>query len=220
MTPISTLIVDDHRLFAEALRLRLGREPDLQPVRSAISASEALTLAHADPPDVVILDDRLGTDDGVDLVSRMRDAASGCRVVMLSGFEQAGAVVRALRSGACGWMAKTAGIEELLCAIRGVTRGDAWLSPQLLGSILPELLSDRSTATDDRLSALTAREREVLACLVEGLSRAQIAAQLYMSANTARTHTQNLLAKLDAHSTLEAVSIALHHGMRMTGTGR
>ncbi len=99
-------------------------------------------------------------------------------------------------------------------------RGDAWLSPQMLGSILPELVSDGARAADSRLSVLTTREREVLACLVDGLTRTQIAAHLYMSANTARTHTQNLLSKLAAHSTLEAVSIALRHGMRATGTNR
>lgn len=218
MTQISTLIVDDHLLFAEALRLRLRREPDLHPVRAATSPSDALALARADAPDVVIMDFRLGTDNGVELAEQIRDVAAGCHVIMLSGRAQVADVLTALRGGARGWLAKTADIDELIRAIRGVMRGDAWLSPPLLGSILPELVVDERASADNRLSGLTTREREVLGCLVNGLTRPQIAACLYISANTARTHIQNLLAKLDAHSTLEAVSIALRHGMRTTSS--
>jgi DNA-binding NarL/FixJ family response regulator len=218
MNQISTLIVDDHRLFAEALRLRLGREPDLYPVRAATSAADALALARAEPPDVVIMDFRLGPDSGVELVARMREVADGCHVLMLSAIAQVTDVLEALRGGARGWLAKTSDIDELLRAIRGVMCGDAWLSPCLLGSILPQLLTGELGSTDDRLSGLTAREREVLDCMVDGLTRTQIAARLYISANTARTHTQNLLAKLDAHSSLEAVSIALRYGRRSTAT--
>lgn len=218
MNEISTLIVDDHRLFAEALRLRLGHEPDLYPVRAATCAADALALARAEPPDVAIMDFRLGPDSGVELAAQMREVASGCHVLMLSAIAQATDVLEALRGGAKGWLAKTADIDELLRAVRGVMHGDAWLSPCLLGSILPQLLTGGRGSADDRLSGLTAREREVLDCMVDGLTRTQIAARLYISANTARTHTQNLLAKLDAHSSLEAVSIALRYGRRSTPT--
>jgi DNA-binding NarL/FixJ family response regulator len=211
MTHISTLIVDDHALFAEALQLRLRRERDLHPVRAATSAADALAMARFDAPDVVIMDFRLGSGNGVDLAAEMRDIAAGCRVIMLSGTTRVADGLTALRGGARGWLAKTTDIDELLRAIRGVMRGDAWLSPPLLASLLPALLIDEGTPPDGRLSGLTAREHEVLGCMVDGLTRTQIAARLYISANTARTHTQNLLAKLGAHSTLEAVSIARRH---------
>jgi DNA-binding NarL/FixJ family response regulator len=214
MTQISTLIVDDHTLFAEVLQLRLRRERDLYPVRAATSAAEALAMARVDAPDVVIMDFRLGAESGVDLAAQMREVAGGCHVLMLSGIAQVDDVLTALRGGAKGWLAKTTDIDELLQAIRGVMRGDAWLSPPLLGSLLPALLLDAGAPADGRLAGLTAREREVLGCMVDGLTRTQIAARLYISANTARTHTQNLLAKLGAHSTLEAVAIALRLGVR------
>jgi DNA-binding NarL/FixJ family response regulator len=214
MTQISTLIVDDHLLFAEALQLRLRRERDLHPVRIATSASEALALARAEAPDLVIMDYRLGPDNGIDLAAQIRAVAADCQVIILSGGVQVADVLRAMRGGARGWLAKTSDVDELLRAIRAVIRGDAWLSPPLLGSVLLELVDDDRKPTDTPLSGLTTRELEVLGCMVDGLTRTQIAARLYISGNTARTHTQNVLAKLDAHSTLEAVSIAQRHGMR------
>jgi two-component system NarL family response regulator len=214
MNQISTLIVDDHLLFAEALQLRLRQEQDLHPVRTATSAAEALALAHAETPDLVIMDFRIGPDSGIELAAQIREIAEGCQVIVLSGGVHAADVLRAMRGGARGWLAKTTDVDDLLRAIRAVIRGDAWLSPPLLGSILVALVGEDRQPTRTPLSSLTSREREVLECMVAGLTRTQIATRLYVSGNTVRTHAQNVLAKLDAHSTLEAVSIALRHGMR------
>jgi two-component system NarL family response regulator len=100
--------------------------------------------------------------------------------------------------------------------VRGVSRGEAWLTPDLLGLVLTDLTA-RTRAQASPLEVLTPREHEVLQCLVDGLSRAEVAARLRLSENTVRTHTQNLIAKLGVHSTLESVALALRSGMRASG---
>lgn len=214
MEAISVLIVDDHALFADALQVRLLREPNLQPIHVAYSAGDARTRLAAEPVDVVLLDVVLGDASGLDLVSHIHDVAPRTRLVMLTGTESVSSVLTALRGGARAWLPKTIDTDHLVRAIRGVFRGEVWLSPALLGLVLTDLLTPEAARLPDALSGLTVREREVLQCMVDGLSRIEIAQRLHVSANTVRTHTQNLLAKLGAHSTLESVALALRHGIR------
>ena len=128
-------------------------------------------------------------------------------------------VLTALTRGARAWLPKTIDSDRLVRVVRGVYRGEAWLSPDLLGRVLSELTS-RASEQHNPLTVLTARESEVLQCMVDGLSRPEIALRLGLSANTVRTHTQNLIAKLGVHSTLESVALALRHGLRSSGSGR
>lgn len=215
---ISVLVVDDHAIFADALQARLAQEPGLGPVRAAYSAAHGRVLIDHDPPRVLVLDLMLGADNGLDLAGYVRTAHPYCQVVVLTGAESTDQVLDGLRSGVRGWLPKTVAAEDLVRAVRGVAHGEAWLSPALLGAVLPDLVAAPPAAPPDPLAVLTAREREVLQCLVDGLSRTQIAARLHVSANTVRTHTQNLLAKLGAHSTLESVALALRHGVRASQT--
>jgi DNA-binding NarL/FixJ family response regulator len=123
-------------------------------------------------------------------------------------------VVDALLAGVSGWQPKVIDADQLVRVIRGVHVGEMWLAPTLLGTAMPALLSRILTPASNPLNVLTVREREVLECMIEGLSRAEIAARLRVSGNTVRTHTQNLIGKLGAHSSLEAVTLALrsrHH---------
>lgn len=207
------LLVDDHALFAEALQARLRHERDLDPVCLATSAHEALTLVGNAHPDVAVLDVCLGNDSGIDLAQRLLQAAPNCRVIMLSEASDITTVVNALRRGAVGWLTKMTDIDELLTAIRGVVKGEAHIGPRLLGSVLAELAA-ASQRPADILPTLTSREREVLQYMLDGRTRAEIATALRLSPNTVRTHTQNLLAKLNVHSSLEAVAVALRSGLR------
>lgn len=210
------MVVDDHAVFTDAVRSRLLREMDLRPVHVAYTAGEARSRLATDPVDVVLLDLMLGDTDSLDLVAYIRDNAPGTRLVMLSGVESTSSVLAALRGGARAWLSKTVDTDHLVRVIRGVVHGEAWLSPALLGGILTELLRPDAAPAPDLLSGLTVREREVLQCMVDGLTRAEIAGRLHISVNTVRTHTQNLLAKLGAHSTLESVAVALRHGIRLS----
>lgn len=218
MTAISVLLVDDHALFAEALQFHLSRQPSLGPVRAVTVASEALVAAMVYPPDVAVLDVHLDGASGVDLISKLLDVAPGCRILMLSESRTLDVVAEALRRGACGWLSKTTDVGDVVAAILGVAAGEARIEPALLGAVLPELIKGPDSGERGALASLTARERAVLQLLVSGLTRQEIATRLGLSANTIRTHTQNVLGKLGAHSTLEAVATALRLGLRASET--
>ena len=214
MAAISVLVVDDHAVFADALQARLSRESDLVPVTVAYSAAEARVMVGHALPAVVVLDLMLGDDNGLDVAEAIRKASPGTRVIILTGSESVVEVVNGLAQGVRAWLPKTIDIEYLVSVIHGVHAGEAWLAPALLGQVLTELVARTSTPAPDPLSVLTAREREVLQCMVDGLNRVEIAEGLHLSVNTVRTHSQNLIAKLGAHSTLESVSLALRTGLR------
>lgn len=213
MQPIRVLIVDDHALFAEALAARLGREPDLVILPIAADVRRALTLTATERPHVVVLDMTLGAESGLDVLDRVREDHPDVRVVVLTAMSGIEALVQAVRRGAVGWLSKTESAELVARVIRSAARRGGWIPPELLGDVLRRLTDGSDDA--ERLPAeLTPREREVLQCMVDGLGRAEIAERLGLSANTVRTHTQNLLAKLGMHSALEAITLAMRAGMR------
>ncbi|MCP2335057.1 response regulator [Actinomadura rupiterrae] len=216
MQPTRVLVVDDHALFAEALSARLGREPDLVVLPVAASGRQALSLAATERPHVVLLDLDLGAENGLDVLVRLRERHPDVRVVVLTAAEGVDTVVRCLRRGAVGFLSKTERAERVAEVVRQAARRGGWVPPELLGEVLRRLLSGppEPDGADRLLADLTPREREVLQCMVDGLNRAEIADRLGLSANTVRTHTQNLLAKLDMHSALEAITLAMRAGMR------
>jgi DNA-binding NarL/FixJ family response regulator len=213
VTPISVLAVDDHQVFADALQARLSAERDLDPVSVAYSVREASSRLGRAPVDVAVLDYMLGDGTGVALAEQLRQSSPGTRVVILTAVQSVESVVDALAAGVRAWLPKTVDTAHLVRVIRGVHTGEMWLEPALLGEVMPMLLARALTPAPDLLAVLTTREREVLDCMIEGLSRVEIATRLRVSGNTVRTHTQNLIGKLGAHSSLEAVTLALrsHH---------
>jgi DNA-binding NarL/FixJ family response regulator len=209
VTEISVLVVDDHAIFADALQARLSREADLNPVAVAYSVGEGRSQLARVKPAVAVLDLTLADGTGLELAGYIRDNSPSTRVVILSAAEPNHSVLEALRLGVRAWLPKTIDTAHLVQVVRGVHAGEAWFAPALLGRVLTDLLAP----PPDPLAVLTSREREVLRRMVAGLNRADIANELRVSVNTVRSHTQNLMAKLDAHSVLEAVSIALRNGM-------
>ncbi|MCW2938429.1 MAG: two component transcriptional regulator, LuxR family [Actinomycetia bacterium] len=220
MQPIRVLIVDDHALFAEALAARLGAEPDLVILPTAGDVQRAIALVRTERPRVVVLDVMLGTESGLDLLDHVRERHPDVRVLLLTAMNDVDTIVSALRRGAVGWLSKTESADLVARVVRSAAGRGGWLPPELLGDVLRSLMSGAAepVGADRLLADLTGREREVLQCMVDGLSRADIAAHLGLSANTVRTHTQNLLAKLGMHSALEAITLAMRSGMRPSGT--
>lgn len=217
--PIRVLIVDDHVLFAEALAARLASEPDLVILPLAGDIRHALALADTERPTVVLLDMALGRESGLDLLDRLQERHPGVRVVMLTAVSGVDPIVQAVRHGAVGWVPKTEAADLVARVVRSAARRGGWLPPELLGDVLRRLVSEppEPVRGNHVLAELTPRELEVLQCMVDGLNRAEIAARLGLSANTVRTHTQNLLAKLDTHSALEAITLAMRAGLRPAG---
>src|SRR6266480_421438 len=156
MDVIRTLLVDDHLLFAETLAARLGREPDLEILPVAEDETRARTLLRELDPSVVLLDE-------------IEADHPDCRVVVLTGVSATDQVVEAVRRGARAWLPKAVDGDHVVRVIRGVFRGESWIPPDLLGHVLRELTAAPSAGPPDPLSALTARERDVLQCAVNGL---------------------------------------------------
>jgi DNA-binding NarL/FixJ family response regulator len=217
MAAVRVLIVDDQALFAEALAARLSFEPDLEVLPVAQDAQQAQARLATEEPDVVVLDLILGDTSGLEVLDHIRQWHPQVRALILSAVGGVGPIVDAIRRGAAAWVPKTADGEVVLNVIRWVGRGGAWIPPDLLGEVLHQLMEPQVPSTPpEALAGLTARELDVLQCLVDGLGRADTAARLGISVNTVRTHVRRLLAKLGVHSGLEAIGVALRAGMRPT----
>jgi DNA-binding NarL/FixJ family response regulator len=207
MPPISVLVVDDHAVFADALQARLLLEVDIAPVTVAYGVAEATTYLAAQRPDVALVDLLLADGSGLEIADRARELAPGTRIMMLSASEDPHEVVEALLTGVRAWLPKTIDPRQLVRAIRAVHVGEASFDPMLLGVVLPSLIARATSPVPDVLATLSARERQVLDCLADGMSRADTAARLHVSVNTVRSHIQNVIAKLGVHSTLEAAAL-------------
>ncbi|MFI1284504.1 response regulator transcription factor [Streptomyces sp. NBC_01310] len=239
MVRIRVLVVDDHRIFAESLAAALAAEPDVD-VSAAGSGPAALrclerAVAEGRRFDVLLVDADLGAvagavpaqrepgagppqpaSDGIALVAGVRVTHPGVRTVVLAERDDPRRAALALQAGASGWVAKDCSLSRLLAVIRGVLREETHLPPALLTGVLRELTAARKHRTDSErlVESLTPREHEVLRCMVAGLGRKDVAARLFLSPHTVRTHMQNVLGKLGVHSTLAAVALARRAGVR------
>ncbi|WP_377269719.1 LuxR C-terminal-related transcriptional regulator [Peterkaempfera sp. SMS 1(5)a] len=220
MGRIRVLVVDDHRIFAEALAAALSAEPDVEVAVawSGPAAERALDRAAAEGRgyQVLLVDADLGdTADGIAAAARCRAAHPGLRFVVLAAQDDPRRAVRALQAGAGGWVAKDCSLTRLLTVVRGVLRDETHLPPALLTGVVRELTAARRDRTESErlVESLTPREKQVLRCMVAGLGRQAAADRLYLSPHTVRTHMQNVLGKLGVHSTLAAVALARRAGL-------
>ncbi len=214
--PIRILVVDDHRMFAEALAATLSNIEDMTVVGTATDASSATAMTRSLRPDVITLDANLGDEDGVDVAQELCETPTPPRIVMVTCVDDVDRVLQAIWAGVVAWVPKETGSVILADAIRAAARGHAWFPPDLLGAVLQTIVTASAGQPPDgtRLGALTPRERQVLRCMLAGLDRGATAELLGLSLNTVRTHAQSILTKLHVHSALEAVSVALGAGMR------
>jgi DNA-binding NarL/FixJ family response regulator len=209
--PIRVLVADRERAVAQALARSLAGSPDFAMIGWCSTLRDAEAQAVSERPDVVVLDERLAQGKLLSAIAELQKLRPEVAVVVTSPDADVNRALDAVRSGAAGFVAKDGDLREMTDTVRGVARGEMWVPPALLSGVLQGILG-RSVPEDDRLARLTDREQQVLACMVRGLDRARIAQELILSINTVRTHTQNILAKLEVHSSLEAVSVALRSG--------
>jgi len=215
---IRVLLVDDQDLVRAGFAMVLGSQPDLAVVGEAADGAAAINLAREIPADVMVMDVRMPGLDGVAATREICQAAERPRVLILTTFDLDEYAFEALRAGASGFLLKSAPPEELLYAIRSVHNGDSVVAPsttrRLIGRFLPHLPA-RTTDRQDRadLAELTAREREVLAEVGSGLSNAEIAARLYISEATVKTHVGHIMAKLGLRDRIQVVVYAYETGL-------
>ncbi|AIR96154.1 response regulator [Streptomyces glaucescens] len=214
---VKVLIADDQPLVRRGLALMLAPEPGFQVVAEAEDGAEAVRLAHACRPDVVIMDVRMPVLDGIAATERLTAELPGCRVLALSTFDMDEYVVDALRAGACGFLPKDISPEDLVAALRVVHEGEAILAPRLLTRLISTHVKAPAHPSPHPVpsgtEALTPREREVWRLIAAGLDNTQIAGRLGVSASTVKNHITGLFAKLRVRDRAQAVIAAYETGL-------
>jgi DNA-binding NarL/FixJ family response regulator len=213
--PTRVLIADDHRTFAELFALGLEREPDLEAVGHARTASEAVQMTEALRPDLVIMDVRLGDGDGIEVTAQLTERYQDLRVIILTGHPDPAVVARAGRAGACGFLPKDGALDTMLHALRSARRGSLVLPPEML-EMMAEANSQAAPASS--VPTLTPRELQVLELLGLGLNPRTIAHRTGLSVEECRAQLASVMDKLGAHSQLEAVVTANRYGLISVGT--
>jgi DNA-binding NarL/FixJ family response regulator len=217
---IRVLLADDQALVRAGFRALLDAEPDIEVVGEAADGAEAVRLASAARPDVVLMDIRMPGVDGLEATRRLAaDPALGhTRIVILTTFELDEYLFEALRVGAAGFLVKDTEPVELLRAVRAAAAGDALLSPGVTRRLIAEFASRARRPTQPRsLDQLTDREREVMGLVAEGLSNEEIAARLFLSPATAKTHVSRAMVKLGARDRAQLVVYAYEAGLVRPG---
>ena len=227
MTAIRILIVDDQQLIRSGLAMVLGATDGLEVVGEASDGIQAVALAASLSPDVVLMDVQMPRMDGIAATREITALNPGSRVIILTTFDVDAYAFGGLEAGASGFLLKDSSTEDILAAVRAVASGDAVLAPRITGELVRryEALSrptadveqaQREASTRvalERLRALTDREREVFDALVQGLSNAEIAQQLWLSDSTVKTHVGRILQKLGMRDRVQAVVFAFRNGV-------
>jgi DNA-binding NarL/FixJ family response regulator len=197
---ITCLIVDDHEVVRQGLRLSLSRAPHIRVVGEAADGRSAIEMAERRRPKVVLMDVRMPVLDGLDATKELTTKDSGASVLIFTAYSERSLLARGLDSGAKGYILKEAPHDTLIRAIEKVAAGESFIDPALM----PSFLSGR-----DREEMLTPREREILQLLADGMSNADVAQRLFISQETVKSHVRHILAKLEADTRTQAVAIAL-----------
>ncbi|MCI0689356.1 MAG: response regulator transcription factor [Sporichthyaceae bacterium] len=219
--PIRVLIADDQEIVRAGFTALLGTQPDFDVVGSAADGAEAVRLCRRLDPDVVLMDVRMPTMDGIEATRRITGefaidpTDTGPRVLMLTTFDLDEYVYEALRSGASGFLLKDVAAESLFDAVRVIAAGEALLAPTVTRRLISEFarLRPNPPARPDLLGELTPRETEVLRLVAEGLSNTEIAQRLVVSEETVKTHVSRILTKLGLRDRTQAVVTAYESGL-------
>ena len=204
---IRVLIVDDHRMVREGLRVFLGHDPELVIVGEAADGVEAVEEALHLRPDVVLMDLHLPGMDGISATRLIRRNAAQTKVIILTGIPNSARVFEAMRAGASGFLLKDAEAGEVCSAIRAAVAGQVHLCPQASASLL------REARLSEETKVLSGREAEVLRLLARGYSNKEIARDLHIGEETVRTHVRRIMAKLGVRRRTQAILVAMRLGM-------
>ncbi len=212
---ITILIADDHALLAETLSERLAREPDLTVLGHVTDADEAVAQAQRDRPAVVLLDIDLPGQVAFNAAQQIKQTHPGTHIIYLSAFSNDRYIEEALRSGCSGYVTKDEPIETVIEAVRMAVTNGAYFSPRVRSRLVVD--PDKGLTLEDaggtKASTLTPRELEVLRYLARGMSKKEIAGQMYRSVSTVDKHVENLMRKLGIHDRVEIARYAIREGL-------
>jgi DNA-binding NarL/FixJ family response regulator len=213
--PIRVLIADDHALFRRGLKMVIDEEEGVDLVGEASDGAEAVKLAAEAVPDVVLMDIRMPKITGIEAARQMKEVAPSAKIVILTISDEEEDLFEAIRAGASGYLLKDIPLDEVADALRSVHGGQSLINPSMAGKLLSEFATlARRDAEDEPAKhapapKLTDREMEVLRLVARGMNNRDIAKELFISENTVKNHVRNILEKLQIHSRMEAVMIAV-----------
>ena len=210
---IRVVLADDQPLVRTGLRMILGAEPDIEVVAEAADGAEAVARCAELRPDVVLMDVRMPGTDGIEATRAVTAVDDPPRVLVLTTFDLDEVVYDALRAGASGFLLKDAPEERLVTAIHVVAEGGSLFAPSVTRRLIEEFAGRQPAAPPAELGSLTERESEVLRLVARGMSNAEIAAALFVTENTVKTHVARMLMKLGVRDRVQAVVVAYESGL-------
>jgi DNA-binding NarL/FixJ family response regulator len=210
---LRVVLVDDQALVRAGFRMILRAEPDLEVVGEAGNGREAVQVVAATAPDVVLMDVRMPEMDGIEATGLITAAPAAPRVLMLTTFDLDALVYDALRAGASGFLLKEAPAEQLVAGIRTVAAGEQLLAPSVTRRLIERFTLQTPPVAAATVDELTPRELEVLQLVARAMTNAEIAAQLFVSETTVKTHVARILMKLGLRDRVQAVVLAYERGL-------
>jgi DNA-binding NarL/FixJ family response regulator len=212
--PIRTMIVDDHALFRRGLEMVLEGEPDIDLVGQASDGAEAVEKAAESLPDIVLMDIRMPRSNGIEACRAVKEAAPSAKIVILTISDEEEDLFEAIRAGASGYLLKDIPLDEVADTVRAVHGGQSLINPSMAAKLLTEFAAlarrdDEERAQEVPAPRLTEREMQVLKLVARGMNNRDIAKELFISENTVKNHVRNILEKLQIHSRMEAVMVAV-----------
>ncbi|ETK34944.1 response regulator [Microbispora sp. ATCC PTA-5024] len=213
MNPLRVLIADDHPIYRAGLNALIASQPDLELVGEAVTGIQAVELATASRPDVVLMDLTMPDLDGVSATSRIMALAPGVAVLVLTMFDDRDSVLAALKAGARGYLVKGAGGDDALRAIRAVAKGEIIIGSEVAAAALHQLTTPPAQVTPHPFPDLSEREREILRLLAAGYTNASIAERVHLSHKTVRNYVSVIFRKLQVTGRVDAVIKARQAGL-------
>lgn len=216
---ISVLIADDQDLVREGLRMLLEAEPDLTVAGEAADGTQVLTQARALDPDVILMDVRMPHLNGIEATTRLVQAGTRARILMLTTFNLDEYVYSALKAGASGFLLKDANRDQLANAVRAISAGETLLAPAITRKLIEDFCRGPApnSLNHNAPCDLSERELDVVRLVAQGLSNAEIAARLYLSHATVKSHIARILTKLDLRDRVQIAVHAYEHGIVRPG---
>ena len=214
---IRIILADDHRIFRQGLRSLLEKETELELLGEAENGRKAVELAGELLPDVVVMDVSMPDLNGMEATRQIVSRVPGTKIIGLSIHSDRSFVEGMLKAGASGYLLKECDSEEFIRAIRAVALGQTYLSPAVAAVVVDDYVDQARTKADPKSQRLTAREREVLQLLAEGLSSKEMAAELNISVKTVENHRHQIMERLSIHSVAELTKFAIRQGITTLG---